>query len=435
MKENKNVDVLIRGGKILTMDHKSRVIHDGALTLTGDTISGIYSSGEIPQELEAGMEIQADGKVILPGLINAHSHLAMTLFRGFVEDLVLQEWLKRVWKYEFSVLNDKAVRAGSKLALAEMIKNGITCAHDMYWHFEQTMEVAEEFGFRLLSGPPITGLGDQNFDEMFARARETLAWLESLEFVYPIIQAHSTYTTTPEMMHTVREFKEEYGITFTTHASENQTEVESVLERYQQTPIQLLASYDLLDERTLLAHCVVLEDEEIELLAETSTHVVHCPESNLKLGSGIAPVALMLEKGINVCIGTDGAASNNDLDIIGELKTAALLQKGSNQNPELLNTIQVLEMGTINGAKAYQLEKILGSLEEGKKADLVIMDFDKPHLTPVYDPAANLIYSSGKSDVETVFINGKLQLENGQLTVIDEEQIMAEVRSISKRFV
>lgn len=435
MKENKNVDVLIRGGTILTMDHKSRVIHDGALTLTGDTISGIYSSGEIPQELEAGMEIQADGKVILPGLINAHSHLAMTLFRGFVEDLVLQEWLKRVWKYEFSVLNDKAVRAGSKLALAEMIKNGITCAHDMYWHFEQTMEVAEEFGFRLLSGPPITGLGDQNFDEMFARARETLAWLESLEFVYPIIQAHSTYTTTPEMMHTVREFKEEYGITFTTHASENQTEVESVLERYQQTPIQLLASYDLLDERTLLAHCVVLEDEEIELLAETSTHVVHCPESNLKLGSGIAPVALMLEKGINVCIGTDGAASNNDLDIIGELKTAALLQKGSNQNPELLNTIQVLEMGTINGAKAYQLEKILGSLEEGKKADLVIMDFDKPHLTPVYDPAANLIYSSGKSDVETVFINGKLQLENGQLTVIDEEQIMAEVRSISKRFV
>ena len=435
MKENKNVDVLIRGGKILTMDHKSRVIHDGALTLTGDTISGIYSSGEIPQELEAGMEIQADGKVILPGLINAHSHLAMTLFRGFVEDLVLQEWLKRVWKYEFSVLNDKAVRAGSKLALAEMIKNGITCAHDMYWHFEQTMEVAEEFGFRLLSGPPITGLGDQNFNEMFARARETLAWLESLEFVYPIIQAHSTYTTTPEMMHTVREFKEEYGITFTTHASENQTEVESVLERYQQTPIQLLASYDLLDERTLLAHCVVLEDEEIELLAETSTHVVHCPESNLKLGSGIAPVALMLEKGINVCIGTDGAASNNDLDIIGELKTAALLQKGSNQNPELLNTIQVLEMGTINGAKAYQLEKILGSLEEGKKADLVIMDFDKPHLTPVYDPAANLIYSSGKSDVETVFINGKLQLENGQLTVIDEEQIMAEVRSISKRFV
>lgn len=435
MKENKNVDVLIRGGKILTMDHKSRVIHDGALTLTGDIISGIYSSGEIPQELEAGMEIQADGKVILPGLINAHSHLAMTLFRGFVEDLVLQEWLKRVWKYEFSVLNDKAVRAGSKLALAEMIKNGITCAHDMYWHFEQTMEVAEEFGFRLLSGPPITGLGDQNFNEMFARARETLAWLESLEFVYPIIQAHSTYTTTPEMMHTVREFKEEYGITFTTHASENQTEVESVLERYQQTPIQLLASYDLLDERTLLAHCVVLEDEEIELLAETSTHVVHCPESNLKLGSGIAPVALMLEKGINVCIGTDGAASNNDLDIIGELKTAALLQKGSNQNPELLNTIQVLEMGTINGAKAYQLEKILGSLEEGKKADLVIMDFDKPHLTPVYDPAANLIYSSGKSDVETVFINGKLQLENGQLTVIDEEQIMAEVRSISKRFV
>ncbi|MCD4802630.1 MAG: amidohydrolase [Anaerolineales bacterium] len=435
MKENINVDVLIKGGTILTVDQKHRVIQDGAITITGDSISGIYSSDEIPQELEAGMVIQADGKVILPGLINAHSHLAMTLFRGFVEDLVLQQWLERVWKYEFSVLDDKAVRAGSKLALVEMIKNGITCAHDMYWHFEQTMEAAEEFGFRLLSGPPITGLGDQAFDEMFAQARKTLAWLDSLEFVYPIIQAHSTYTTTPKMMHTVREFKEEYGITFTTHASENQAEVETVLEQYQQTPIHLLASYDLLDESTLLAHCVVLDDEEIELLAKTGTHVVHCPESNLKIGSGIAPIAAMLEKGINVCIGTDGAASNNDLDILGELRTAALLQKGSNRNPELLNTKQALEMGTINGAKAYRLENDLGSLEKGKKADLVIINFDKPHLTPVHNPAANLIYSSGKSDVETVFINGKLQLENGQLTAIDEEQIMAEVRSISEKFV
>jgi len=435
MKENINVDVLIKGGTILTVDQKHRVIQDGAITITGDTISGVYSSDEIPQELVAGMVIQADGKVILPGLINAHSHLAMTLFRGFVEDLGLQQWLERVWKYEFSVLDDKAVKAGSKLALVEMIKNGITCAHDMYWHFEQTMEVAEEFGFRLLSGPPITGLGDQAFDEMFAQARKTLAWLDSLEFVYPIIQAHSTYTTTPKMMHTVREFKEEYGITFTTHASENQAEVETVLEQYQQTPIHLLASYDLLDESTLLAHCVVLDDEEIELLAKTGTHVVHWPESKLKIGSGIAPIAAMLEKGINVCIGTDGAASNNDLDILGELKTAALLQKGSNRNPELLTTKQALEMGTINGAKAYRLENDLGSLEKGKKADLVIINFDKPHLTPVHNPSANLIYSSGKSDVETVFINGKLQLENGQLTAIDEEQIMAEVRSISEKFV
>lgn len=435
MEESMKVDVLIRGGTILTMNPSRRVIHDGAITISGDGISGVYSSDEIPQGLQAGKVIQADRKVILPGLINAHSHLPMTLFRGFVEDLILQQWLERVWKYEFSILDDKAVRAGSKLALAEMIKCGITCAHDMYWHFEQTMEVAEEYGFRLLSGPPITGLGDQKFDEMFAKARKTLAWLDSLEFVYPIIQAHSTYTTTPKMMHTVREFKEEYGITFTTHASENQAEVETVLEKYLQTPIHLLASYDLLDPHTLLAHCVILDNEEIELLAETGTHVVHCPESNLKIGSGIAPIAAMMEKGINVCIGTDGAASNNDLDILGELKTAALLQKGSNRNPELLTTIEVLEMGTINGAKAYQLEEVFGSLEEGKKADLVIMNFDKPHLTPVHDPAANLIYSSGKSDVETVFINGKLQLENGQLTVIDEEKIMAEVRSISTRFV
>lgn len=434
LNQRSKADLLIRGGTILTMDPERRVIEDGYLLVSGDTILEVGSRGQLGEGVNASRVVSAKGKVILPGLINAHSHLAMTLFRGFVEDLSLQKWLERVWQYELSILDEKAVRAGSQLAFAEMIKCGVTCAHDMYWHYMETMKLAEEIGFRLLSGPPITGLGGQEFERMFKQARETLAWMEELDFVYPVLQAQSTYTTTPKMMRTVREFKEEYGISFTTHASENQQEVEEVWDMYQKRPLDLLASYDLLDERTILAHCVQMTEEEIGLLAETGTHVAHCPESNLKLGSGIAPVAAMLEKGVNVCIGTDGAASNNDLHVMGEMRTAALLQKGRNHDPRLLPAAQVLELGTINAAKAYQVESWIGSLEPGKKADIVVVDFERPHLTPSYDPVTNIIYSVSKSDVDMVLIAGQVHLEGGKLTVLDEAQVMAEVRSLQDMF-
>lgn len=434
MNDYKTVDIMIKGGTILTMDENRRVIENGIVLIAGDSIIEVTSADQIPEDIQAKKTISGEGNVILPGLINSHSHLAMTLFRGFVEDLVLQSWLEKVWKYELSALDADAVKAGSRLAMAEMIKGGITCAHDMYWHFDQTIQLAEEVGFRLLSGPPITRLGEPDFDQMFQKARDTLDWIKDLDYVYPVLQTHSTYTTTSEMMDIVYEFKQEYQVSFTTHASENQAEVESVRELYQQTPIKVLHSHQLLDKATILAHCVVVDQEDIELLLTTGTNVVHCPESNLKLGSGIAPISEMIERGINVCIGTDGPASNNDLDILSELRTAALLQKGINQNPVLLSSDQALAFATVNGAKAYQLDHIIGCLEPGKKADLVLIDYDKLHLTPNHDPAANLIYSAGKSDVNTVIIDGKIQLEMGQLTVLDQDEIMAEVRSMAGLF-
>lgn len=308
------------------------------------------------------------------------------------------------------------------------------CAHDMYWHYMTTIDLAEEIGFRLISGPPITGIGKPDFDEMINTAQNVLEQIKGHYFINPIVQAHSIYTTTPKMMHKVYEFKQEFGVSFTTHASENQAEVNDVFKQYGKTPIELLHSYNLLDKNTVLAHCVKLKDHEIALLSESGTSVVHCPESNLKLGSGIARIADMIEAGINICIGTDGAASNNDLDILGEVKTAALLQKGITENPEVLTTMQAMEMVTINGAKAYGLDKTLGSLEVGKRADIVIIDFDKSHLTPCHDIYAHLIYSVNKSDVDTVLINGKIQLENGVLTTLDEEAIKMKVRSIGENF-
>ena len=434
MDSTQQSDLLITGGKIVTMDTERRIIENGALVISGNKIQEIYSAGELPGDHKAHKTINADGKVIIPGLINAHGHIAMTLFRGFVEDLVLQKWLERVWRYELSALDEDSVRAGSKLAFAEMIRGGVTCAHDMYWHYMATIDLAEEIGFRLISGPPITGIGDPDFDEMINTAHNVLEKIKDYHFIHPIIQAQSTYTTTPEMMGKVYEFKQEYGVPFTTHASENQAEVDDVCEQYGKRPIELLQSYNLLDRGTILAHCVKLQDHEIALLSESKTSVAHCPESNLKLGSGIARIADMIEAGVNICIGTDGAASNNDLDLLGEIRTAALLQKGYYENPEVLTTMQAMEMATINGAKAYGLDENLGTLEPGKRADIVIIDFDKSHLTPCHDIYAHLVYSVNKADVDTVLIDGKIHLEDGELTTLDEASIKAEVRAIGEHF-
>jgi len=434
MASSKQCDLLILGANIVTMDPARRVISDGALSISGNKIQQIFAAGELPGDYKARQTIHAAGKVIIPGLINAHSHIAMTLFRGFVEDLPLKKWLERVWKYELSQLNAESVLAGSKIAFAEMIRGGVTCVHDMYWHYMTTIDLAEEIGFRLISGPPITGIGAPDFDEMIASARNTLEQIKDYKFVHSIVQAHSTYTTTPAMMHKVYDFKGEYGVSFTTHASESQAEIDDVRAQYDKTPIELLQSYNLLDRDTILAHCVKLQDYEIDLLSESGTNVVHCPESNLKLGSGIARIAEMIKAGVNVCIGTDGAASNNDLDLLGEIRTAALLQKGYYEDPEVLTTMQAMEMATINAARAYGLEKNLGSLEAGKRADLVIIDFDKSHLIPCHDIYAHLVYSVNKADVDTVLIDGKIHLQDGELTTLDEAAIKAEVRTIGEQF-
>lgn len=434
LSEHQAVDLLITGPTIVTMNAQRDVIERGAIAIQDDTITAVLPNGEIPESLSAKRVIQAEGKVAFPGLINSHSHLAMTLFRGFVEDLELQRWLERVWKYELSALDERAVRVGAGLAFAEMIRSGVTCAHDMYWYYEATMALAEQTGFRLISGPPMTSIGDPDVGEMTAQARRVLERYQGARFVRPVIQAHSVYTTTEEMMRVVLELRDEFNVPFTTHASETRAEVTETRERFGQTPLELLQTYALLDERAVLAHCVHLSEEEIGLLQESGAHVAHCPESNLKLGSGIAPVARMIERGVNVCLGTDGPASNNDLDLLGEMRTAALLQKGVAEDPRLLTTEQVFAMATINGARAFGLDNTIGSLEVGKQADVVLLDAHKAHLTPRHDSCANLVYAAGKGDIDMVLIAGRIQLEDGKLTVLDDEALMAEAAEIADAF-
>jgi 5-methylthioadenosine/S-adenosylhomocysteine deaminase len=432
--ENAHVDILISGCQIVTMDRERQLIDQGVIGVEGDKIAFVLPEEELPSRLKAERVIDASGKVAIPGLINAHSHLAMTLFRGFVEDLALQDWLETVWEYELTVLNEESVRIGSKLALAEMIRGGVTTAHDMYWHYGATIELADRVGFRLLIGSPITEVGGKSLDDLIQEARDTLAMTEDYPVVHPVIQAHSIYTTSPELMGSVRELMEEHQVPFTTHASENRREVEEVQEQFGVTPIVQLEKYGLLGERTVLAHCVHVTEDDLNILSESGTHVAHCPESNLKLGSGIAPVAGMVERGINVCIGTDGAASNNDLDLLGEMSLVPMLQKGVQQDPRVIPTEKVLEMATIGGARAYGLEDRVGSIESGKQADLVLIDFDKVHLKPCHDVYANLIYAANKHDVDTVLINGKIQLQGGELTEIDRADLLDEAGRVSGMF-
>ena len=427
----KEVDILIRGCQIVTMDAERRVLDQGAIGIQGEEIAFVAAIQDVPDDLKSDQVIEAEGMVAVPGLINAHGHLAMTLFRGFVEDLKLQKWLDRVWEYELTVLNEESVAIGSRIAMAEMILGGVTTAHDMYWHFETTMELAESIGFRLIAGSPITEIAGRSVGEMVEEARRTLELAEEEQVVHPVLQPHSVYTTSPELMKAVRSLREEYHVPFTTHASENEQEVEECREKFGVSPIEQLEAYGLLDERSVLVHCVEVTDQDLDLMEERGCHVAHCPESNLKLGSGVAPVAEMLARGINVCVGTDGAASNNDLDMFGELMSVPLLQKGINQDPRLVPTEKVLEMGTLAGARAYGLDSMIGSLEAGKKADLALIDFQKVHLKPCHDVFAHLVYSVSKSDVDTVIINGRVQLEDGELTEINLEELMAEAQSVS----
>lgn len=428
-------DIVFTDAAIVTMDPDRRILTSGTLAVQGNRIAAVQSGEAEDLTARADRVIDAAGRVLIPGLVNAHSHLAMTLFRGFVEDLLLHSWLEKVWKYELSMLDAAAVRAGSALAFAELVRSGVTCVHDMYWHYMETIDLAEEIGFRLVSGPSFTTLGDFDFQEMLQRGRRELEQLQSYSYVEPVVQAHSTYTTSQEMMHRVCDLKHEYNVPFTTHASENQREVDEVRSQFGKTPIELLEEYRLLDDRTVLAHCVVLDDHEISMLADSGTHVAHCPESNLKLGSGIARIAEMQDAGVSLCIGTDGPASNNDLDLLGELRTAALLQKGFQRNPQVFTTAQAMEMVTINGARAYGMDHLTGSLEVGKRADIVMLDFNSSRLTPLHDICAHLVYSVSSSDVEMVLIDGKSMLENGELTFMDEQKVRADVRAVASRFV
>ena len=400
-------------------------IKKGSLLIENDKIVEINDKIDSNNADEV---INAEKKVLIPGLVNTHTHLSMSLMRGLADDLPLDIWLNdHIWPVEAN-LNGEHCYAGALLACAEMIKSGTTCFNDMYFFMDSVAKAADEAGIRGMLSHGMIDLGDE--DKRKAEFKETKRIIEKCHDtadgrIKVSFGPHSPYTCSEELLEGVRKEADKYGLKIHIHVSETQKEVEDVLEAHGKRPFEYLDEIGLLGEDVLAAHAVWLSDNEMEIIKERGVKLSHNPSSNMKLASGISPVSKLLEKGICVSLGTDGAASNNSLDLFEEMKTAALLQKVHTLDPTVLNAHEVFEMATINGAAALGLENEIGTIEVGKKADIVLVDMKTPSLTPFRNPVSHLVYSANGADVDTVICNGELLMKNRELQTIDEASVIS----------
>ena len=430
--------VLIKNGTLVTMDTRSSIVR-GDLLIRDQRIADIGGTGHA-----ADTVIDAGGCVVIPGCVQTHIHLCQTIFRGSADDLALIDWLKqRVWPME-AAHSPASIKASARLGIAELIKGGTTCALTMETvnHTGEVFKVVEESGFRATVGKCMMDKGDEVPSALHEQTENSIA--ESLALldewhgnadgrIRYCFAPRFAVSCTRELLEKVAELARARGVMVHTHASENTTECEMVEEETGLRNIVYLDSVGLTGPHVALAHCIHLSDEEIEILKTSRTNVVHCPSSNLKLGSGIAPVVKLLEQGISVSLGADGAACNNRLDMFTEMRTAALLQKALLNRPEVVPANRALRMATIDGAKALGLDAEVGSLEVGKRADLAIVRLDRLHATPARDVVSAVVYSVQPDDVETVLIDGNFVLRDRKLLTIDEKETITSARSEVER--
>lgn len=430
-------DIIAKADYVLKMDKGLTLITDGAIAIRNNTIAFVGPSEEVSAKYESGTVIGGPGMVAFPGLVNTHTHAAMVYFRGLADDLPLKVWLeKHIWPAEERWLSTEFVGDAVELACLEMLKAGITLYNDMYFFGDAIARATKKAGMRAVVGAGIVDFPSKTAktsDEYFANAEEFIRDWSRDELIVPGIAPHAPYTCSPDTMVRAKELSGKYRIPMHLHLSETEWEINEILNRYGKKPVALLDSIGVLDENVLAAHCVWADDEEIEILAGKKVGVSHCIESNLKLASGIAPVMKMLQAGVKVTFGTDGAASNNDLDILGEMSTAAKVHKAVSGDPTALSAKQALLMATRWGAEALGVGAITGSLEEGKAADIVLADLEKPHLVPLYDIYSHIVYSMNATDVRTVLVNGKIVLTEGKSTTTDESEIVEKAREWGKK--
>jgi len=418
-------DILVHNGTILTMDSQNNIIHNGMVAISDSTISYIGKGKK--DAIKAKKDLDTQGGLILPGLINSHTHAAMSLFRGLADDLPLMEWLHN---YIFPVegkMDGDFVRVGTLLACAEMILSGTTTFCDMYLFEEEVAKAAKETGMRSVVGEVIYDFPSPNYGTLEKGFIYTEALIERWEkdpLINIAVEPHSLFTCGEELLRKANDLALKKGVPLILHLAETKEEVYEIEKRFRKRPVQHLKDLGLLGSHLIVDHCVHINKPEIELLAENNVCIVHNPESNMKLASGIAPVPDMIAKGITVGLGTDGCASNNNLDLFGEMDMAAKLHKVNNLDPTVMNAQTLVEMATIEGAKVLGLEKITGSLEVGKRADLIVIDTNKPHLVPMYNPYSHLVYAASGHDVIHSIIDGNIVMEDRRLLTLDVEDII-----------
>ncbi len=432
-------DIGIFGAKILSMDKNFSIINDGAIIIDKGKIVEIGDSEKLRINFPVLKSIEAKGKLVMPGLINTHTHSAMTIFRGFADDIALKSWLHEfVFPSEAKYINAETVKLGTTLAIAEMLLSGTTTYNDMYFYVQEAAEVTEKFGMRAVLSEGIIDYPTPSAASPeigIIHTEELLQNWKNNTLINIAISAHSPYSCSKNLLQKVKSFADKHAIKLHIHLAETQWEVVEIQKLHKLTPTEYLESIGILDSNVIAAHSVHLTEHDIDLYAKYGLGVAHNPECNMKLASGVAPIPKLLAKGVKVGIGTDGVASNNNLDIFQDLRTAAFVHKLVNSNPSLANAKEMVKMATIGGAQVLGLEHEIGSLEKGKKADLLIVDLFKPHLMPIYDIYSHIVFSMTGNDVETSIINGKIVMENRFIKGLDFANLSSQVQEIANKII
>jgi 5-methylthioadenosine/S-adenosylhomocysteine deaminase len=423
-----NVDLIINARWIVPVNQANQVLEHHSVVINDGRIVDLIPHEQAKQNYQSETVHEYEQHCVMPGLINNHTHTAMSLFRGLADDLPLMTWLnEHIWPAEQKFVGDAFVEAGSELAIAEMIRGGTTCFNDMYFFPEATARVAEQSGIRASIGMividfPTSWAG--SVEEYFHKGQELHDRYRNHPRITTAYAPHAPYTVSDEPLNSIIMNAEELDVPIHMHIHETASETAQAVEQSGVRPLERLKDLGLLSPRLTAVHMTQLTEEEIEWCAEARVNVVHCPESNLKLASGFCPVSQLVDKGINVSIGTDGAASNNDLDMFSEMKQAALLAKAVAQNASAVPAHTALEMATINGAKALGIDNVTGSLEKGKAADMIAVDLSDVETQPIYDVVSQLVYATSKDKVTDVWVEGKHLLNDRQLTTLNTAQII-----------
>ena len=433
-----SVDLLITGGAVVTMDGERRIFDNGFVAIRGERIVAVGDVAELKaKNFSAKQTIDARGKVVLPGLVNTHGHIPMTLFRGIADDLNLQDWLtKFIFPAEAKNVTREFVVTGTQLGLAEMIRGGITTYADMYYFEDAIAEETKRAGVRGVLGETVIDFpvaDNKTWAEAMSYTERFLKRWKGDSLITAAVAPHAPYTVSTEHLNEVRALAERLDSPILTHLAEAPTETEFMAKTYNSRPTMYLERINFLSPRLLAAHVVHVNDEEIAILKRREVGVAHCPQSNMKLASGTAPIPAMLKAGLRLGLGTDGAASNHDLSLWEEIDSAAKLHKLISGDPTAVPAQDVLAMATIGGARALHMEKEIGSLETGKRADVIMVDLNAAHLTPIYNYLSHLVYAVKASDVSDTIVNGRVLMRNRRLLTINEEAVKAVARKYQKQ--
>jgi 5-methylthioadenosine/S-adenosylhomocysteine deaminase len=432
----RQVSTIVAGGTVVTVDAARNIYSPGAVAIDETTIVAVGPAADIGARFKAAQQISAVGSIVIPGLINTHGHAPMVLYRGLADDLRLQEWLEKyIFPAEAKTVSREMVRAGTRLAALEMIQSGTTAYADMYYFEEEIARVTKAAGMRGVLGQTIIQFpvpDAKSPQDGLARTEAFIREFAKDDLIVPAVAPHSPYTLDAKDLLASRALAAKYGVPVLIHVAETETELGASKKAHSgMSPVGYLQSIGFWGPRTVVNHGVWVDAADIKLLRSHQVSVSHNPESNMKLASGIAPVPEYLAAGVTVGLGTDGAASNNDLDMFEAMRFAALLHKVKTGDPRSVPATTALEMATIHGAKSLGLESQIGSLEAGKRADLVLVSTASARLTPIYDPVSHLVYTAHGEDVRTVMVNGRVLMRDRKMLTLDEPAILAEARKFA----